>query len=189
MVRGKVTAINNGGRKPGTTSTNRKKNDPETKIPPKEMRVLENRFIRKMTLADSAVEAGYRATSRESAAVMASQVVNKNTGSNGALTLALEAEGVTPERLAEIISAGLKAMKTVEVGKGEWVEQPDYLLRHKYLETALDITGARAPKRLEVKEEKTFEERLRELTLEGGTDDLPGGFLAAEDDDDGEWPG
>lgn len=57
----------------------------------------------------------------------------------------LEDAGVTDEKLAEVMNEGLSATKAVVMGtKSEesFVDiQPDYAIRHKYLETSLKVKG------------------------------------------------
>lgn len=57
----------------------------------------------------------------------------------------LEEAGVTDEKLAEVMNEGLSATKAVVMGtKSEesFVDiQPDYAIRHKYLETSLKVKG------------------------------------------------
>jgi len=189
--------VNVGGRKKGTALSESISGEATQR----EIALLKNRFLKNMTLADSAVEAGYNVTTQGSAARVARQVIDKHKDRNSALIQALADEQITEKELAKIIASGLKAERPVK--KGQDIEMvPDHDVRHKYLETALDITGSRAPKKVEI-EEITFEQRLLELTIEGGTKDLPidipkedyyeivdgvNGLENDEDEDDGEWP-
>lgn len=57
----------------------------------------------------------------------------------------MEKAGVTDEKLTTVIKEGLDARKAVVMGKDSqesFVDvQPDYAVRHKYLETALRVKG------------------------------------------------
>lgn len=149
-----------GGRKPDSADFRKL---PPGQIPAKEAALLENRLIHGKTLADSALEAGYQCTSRDSAKNQALRVLNRHRDPNGELMKALQKVGVTVERLAQIIADGLKAEVAVKSGS-DVVMVADHSTRHKYLESALDIVGGRAPKRIEV-ENITFEQRLRQITM------------------------
>jgi len=66
------------------------------------------------------------------------------TESQGFIEL-LEKAGVTDDKLAKVLDEGLNATKAVVMGKESsesFVDvQPDYAIRHKYLETGLKIKG------------------------------------------------
>lgn len=49
---------------------------------------------------------------------------------------ALESKGVTDEKIAEKIADGLEAEKTVVIGKGEYITEPDHSARVQYLKEA-----------------------------------------------------
>lgn len=57
----------------------------------------------------------------------------------------LEKAGVTDDKLGRVLNEGLAATKAVVMGKESsesFVDiQPDYAIRHKYLETALKVKG------------------------------------------------
>lgn len=132
---------------------------PPGHIPAKEAALLRARFVDGATLADAAMVAGYQCSNRQSAAVLASKVIEKHRNANGELMEALEQAGISVEELATKISEGLEATVTLQVGRGVFRELPDHRTRHRYIETCLDIMGARAPKKVEV-EDVTFEQRL-----------------------------
>lgn len=66
------------------------------------------------------------------------------TRSQGFIEL-LEKAGVTDDKLAKVLDEGLNASKAVVMGKESsesFVDiQPDYAIRHKYLETGLRLKG------------------------------------------------
>lgn len=66
------------------------------------------------------------------------------TRSKGFMEL-LEKAGVTDDKLAKVLDEGLNASKAVVMGRESsesFVDiQPDYPVRHKYLETALRLKG------------------------------------------------
>lgn len=86
-------------------------------------------------------------------------IKEKYVDSNGMLLVALEKTGVTLDTLASKIREGLEAETTVKSGK-DVVTVPDYRTQHKYLETALDIVGGRAPTKSVVETVKTHEETV-----------------------------
>lgn len=57
----------------------------------------------------------------------------------------MEEAGVTDQKLVKVISEGLDATKAVVMGRDSqesFVDvQPDFAIRHKYLETALKVKG------------------------------------------------
>ena len=103
-------------------------------------------------------DAGY-ALSDKSAAAVAQRIRNKYTDANGSLLVSLESHGVNLDRVASAINVGLNATRTVKSGKQVKVV-PDFHTRHKYLETTLDVMGARAPKQIITHEHKTHEETV-----------------------------
>ena len=91
----------------------------------------------------------------------------KYTDANGYLLVALEEKGVNMEMVADRLKEGLDATyamkRTVsdKEGGGTIVELiPDFNIRHKYLETALDVMGARAPKKQVTETVTTHEETI-----------------------------
>lgn len=150
-----------GGRKPGLPDT---RDLPPGEIPEREAKVLENRFIKKMTLADAAKDAGFQCESRAALSTAAGRVIQKHREHNSELMQALELKGINAGRIAGVIDDGLNA--TVAAKKGsEIVMVPDHSTRHKFVETTLDIVGGRAPKKVEV-QNLTFEQRLMQITIE-----------------------
>lgn len=89
-------------------------------------------------------------TSRESAKAIASQNYSKLT-----LVPLMEAKGITDDRLLDVLDTGLDAKKTVSARvitkKGDlaeadsqtddFIDVPDFDVRHKYLKTALELKG------------------------------------------------
>jgi len=144
-------------------------------IPHREAMLLENRFIKGMTLADSAIAAGYNVTSDSSAKTHASNVIKKHTDANSELIKSIKAKMITVDRIAGIIDDGLNAQVAIKTGSN-FAMVPDHNTRHKFLETTLDIMGGRAPKKIEV-EHKSFEQRLIEITVNGTQERLENGRL------------
>lgn len=65
------------------------------------------------------------------------------TGSQSFLEI-MEKHGITDDKITQVLNEGLAATKTIAMGKDEdaFVDvQPDYMVRHKYLETALRLKG------------------------------------------------
>ena len=133
------------------------------------------------TRKQAAIEAGYAPKCADS---QASQVLSKpNVQSE--FQKALEKAGVTTARLAEKISEGLDSKKVIsativagnsqEAGSttNDFIEVPDYLAQHKFLDTALKLKGAYPSEKVEVKHEHTFETRLK--TIHEGSPELEEG--------------
>jgi hypothetical protein len=56
---------------------------------------------------------------------------------------AMEAAGITPNKLFRVMNDGLKAEKVTTSLSGDIVDRsPDMAIRHKYLDTALKVAGA-----------------------------------------------
>lgn len=86
-------------------------------------------------------------------------VKEKYSDSNGHLLVALENVGVDLNTVAGKIRDGLEADTTTKSGK-DVVTVPDFKTRHKYLETALDIMGGRAPTKSVVESVQTHEKTV-----------------------------
>lgn len=162
-----------GKRLKGVTSINKW---PEGYVSPNEARFLENRFLRGMTIADAARDAKICVTTNENSLVTAgSKIIRKHRDNpNSAFAKALKARGISVDLLAEKIEEGLNSVQFIKIRKGkdedELVEKPDQFARHRYVETTIDILGARAPKQVEV-QNLTFEQRLLQLTIDDKRED------------------
>lgn len=147
---------------------------PKGSVPPAEARLLVNRFVHRMTLAGAAEASGILPEDATPKALerKASKVIRKHKDANSSFVQALEAKGLGPDHIVTKIAEGLDAKSHVKVkdaaGNEELVEVPDFNARHKYIETALDIHGAKASKKVEVTN-LTFEQRLLRITM--GQDD------------------
>lgn len=78
-----------------------------------------------------------------------------------ALSDALEAEGVTAEALACVLSEGLAATRPV-ISAGKTRLYPDFSVRHKYLETAHKLRGDFPAAGLDVNV-RSYEDRLSRM--------------------------
>ena len=96
-----------------------------------------------LDFSDAARQAGYAEST-------ISGHLNKIIGKNRvqkALDNIFESMGLTDEQLALALNAGLEAVKIIPVvdskdgSKRNYVEVPDYLMRHRYVETALFLKG------------------------------------------------
>jgi hypothetical protein len=146
---------------------------PEGKVPERDAKILENRYVKGMTLADSALAAGVPAETRAQAASVANSVVRKYRDSNSEFLKALEEQGVSIHSVAEQIAEGLKSTTFIKMRTPdgeELKEVPDWTARHRFVETAVDLFGGRAPRKIELEASLTFEERLLRLT-EGDEDE------------------
>lgn len=143
-------------------------------IPEKEAQVLINRFVHKMTLYDSAKNAGVTQSDKyRTVASAASHIIAKHRSANSEFLESLGDIGVDASLVAKKIKDGLDAKTVVKVRDGKdkdkLIVMPDRAVQHKFVETALDIYGAKAPKKIEV-ESMTFEQRLTQVIDE--EDDL-----------------
>lgn len=53
----------------------------------------------------------------------------------------LEEAGITDFELAKVLHDGLGATRVISLGANDTATQPDYAVRHKYLETGLKLKG------------------------------------------------
>lgn len=97
-----------------------------------------------------AAEEIYDVSSHESARAISSQNFSKLT-----LVPLMDEKGITDERLMDVLDEGLAATKTISTRvitkKGEmaeadsrtddFIDVPDYDVKHKYLKTALELKG------------------------------------------------
>jgi hypothetical protein len=117
---------------------------PAVKRPPKTLK--EKKF--KKILAETgdhilAATKAYDVTSRDSARAVASENLRKLSG----MEEILEKHGITDDYLAEKTKEGLDATRTISTISGkeanggtvDFVDVPDFISRHKYLETALKL--------------------------------------------------
>ena len=81
-----------------------------------------------------------------------------------ALTAAMDDSGIDTALLARTILEGLKAVRVVTSG-GTTIEVPDHNVRHKFLQTALELRGDYPDKTIHQVEE-TYEERILRLHAE-----------------------
>lgn len=154
------------GRKPGTSGI-QIRTLPPGHIPERDMAVLHARFVEGKTLAEAGKAGGFNCTTENSFRCRATEVIKRHRDDpNSVLMQAIEKAGVNAAKFAEILAEGLAATVGVKVKEGDVsrvIAVPDFGTRHKYLETGLDITGGRAPKKIEVSS-ISFEERLLRIT-------------------------
>ncbi len=137
----------------------------EKELTPKEAQVLYG--LAQGKRAPKAVqEAGYDLKGAQAHA-LAEGIRRKYTDANGYLLVALEEKGIDMNLVAGKLKEGLDASYALkrslpeEEGGGTTVEMvPDFNVRHKYLETTLDIMGARAPKKQVTETVTTHEETI-----------------------------
>ena len=96
---------------------------------------------------------------RRNAANYVEHIKRKYTDANGTLLVALENVGVNLDTIAKTLRDGLQATNTVKSGK-QVIHVPDYSVRHKYLETTLDVMGAKAPTKQVVETITTHEQTV-----------------------------
>lgn len=83
-------------------------------------------------------------------------VKSKYEDAQGGLLVALENVGVDLDTVATSIKEGLQATRPAKAGQ-MIIDKPDFGTRHKYVETALDVMGAKAPKQHVVETVQTHE--------------------------------
>jgi dihydroorotase-like cyclic amidohydrolase len=116
---------------------------PIVKRPPKTIK--EKKFVKKYLEIGNATEAAmqvYDASSRDSAHSIATQNLQKLS-----FVDILEKHGITDDKLASVLLDGLEANRTISTISGkeanggtvDFVDVPDYAVRHKYLETGLKV--------------------------------------------------
>lgn len=136
-------------------------------VTPMQYKVLENRLVHGMTFADSGYNAGMEGK-YQTVANRSRKLVRAHQDANSKLVQSLMKRGVDLDKLAEKIAEGLecttRVRRKVNRDQEELVEVPDNFSRHKFVETAVDIVGGKAPKKIEV-EQKSFEQRLLEITV------------------------
>lgn len=97
------------------------------------------------THKEAYIEAGYSPSENERAMVSNTDKTLKKPHVKEAFEIAMAKANLTEDRLALKLSEGLDATKAVVMGKessDSFVDvQPDYAIRHKYLETALRVKG------------------------------------------------
>ena len=145
---------------------------------PRELTVKERKLVKGIaegkTKKQAAIDAKY---SPRSAGSIASETLRK-PDVQAALVKALDNAGVTDERIAEVITDGLKANRvisarvvhsrphSIEDGEQEadertddFVEVPDHATRHRFVETVIDVKGSKAAKQVTVRDQ-TLEDLL-----------------------------
>lgn len=137
----------------------------QKQLNPQEAKVLHGLVSGKR--APAAVQAaGYNLKGAQAHA-LAEGIRRKYTDANDYLLVSLENVGVNMEMVADRMKEGLNATYAIKrslgesEGGGTTVETfPDYNIRHKYLETTLDVMGARAPKKQVTETVTTHEETI-----------------------------
>lgn len=117
-----------------------------------------------MSLEDSAIAAGYHAANSNSAKVMASAALKKNLSPNSKFMEHLKEHCVDMDTVAQKLAALLEAKNTVRVGREEYVEVPDNKTQLSTCELLVKVMNAEPPKKLEIEEKLTFEQRILQLS-------------------------
>lgn len=126
------------------------------------------------TKRQAAIDAGY---SPDSAGPLATETL-RNPNVRDAFLTAMEKAGVTDEKLNQVMREGLEANRVVSArivksrptnideelaeanqNTDDFIEVPDHATRHKFLETAIDVKGAKAAKNINVRDQ-TLEDLL-----------------------------
>lgn len=110
-----------------------------------DLTVKQQRFVQGYlsgkTITAAATEAGY---SPSTAARGATELL-RSPKVRTAIQTALEAAGITDERLAATISDGLEATKTAHIvhgGQMQTLESPDWAARHRFVDTSLRLKNS-----------------------------------------------
>jgi hypothetical protein len=132
----------------------------------KELNVREARLVRGLleglTPTEAMVAAGY---SRSTAEARPLSVVGKSRVRE-ALRSAMDRQGLTAERLAKTIKAGLDATRKVVVGS-QVFEEPDHATRHRFLQTAVRLRGEDLKHQKDASPGETYEDRIKRLRDRG----------------------
>jgi hypothetical protein len=111
------------------------------------------------TQSQALLDAGYS----ESMAMKQQKKVIGRARVQNALAAALEDFGIDAHLLAQTIREGLEAVRVVSSGPGRpAMEVPDHNVRHKFLQTALELRGDYPDKTIHQVEE-SYEERILRL--------------------------
>ena len=105
------------------------------------------------TGVDAVIDAGYNVQDHDSAKSIATQN-NDNPLIARAIDKALKARGLDEHKIAEVIAEGLEAKITFydkEAGELRTTNLPAHGIRHKFLNTLIDINGAKSPTQHEVR--------------------------------------
>jgi hypothetical protein len=96
-----------------------------------------------------AVKAAGLSMNAKNAEAYVAHIKNKYTDARGGLLVELDKVGVNLTKVAETIRDGLSAEKAVKVKISKELEDvimvPDAMARHRFLETTIDVMGAKAP--------------------------------------------
>ena len=98
-----------------------------------------NNVLTGKSFRKSALLAGFRDTGYGSFLMKQPFILN-------ALAEIMEKQGITDDRIAKKVKEGLNAYL---VRRDGGKQSPDFHARHKYVETYLDITGKKAPQKIE----------------------------------------
>ncbi|MHB8894151.1 MAG: hypothetical protein ACYC99_03105 [Candidatus Geothermincolia bacterium] len=129
---------------------------PTAELSLREARVVQG-FLHGRTATDAMIAAGY---SRSTSISRPYSVLEKSRVKE-AMRDAMDRQGLTAARLAKTIEAGLNATRKVVSGS-QIVEEPDYAMRHKFVETAIRLRGE-DPDRETRATIETHEQRIRRL--------------------------
>jgi len=154
----------------------KKRNRRWLNLTPRRRKLIKNLLSgRFKTKKDALISAGYAVSTAE-------KIPHRIIGNDRFLTAVqyeLERQGITDAKLVKKIDEGLEANKVISAlvvaGNGEgmadasgvtkdFIEVPDYFVRHKYLETALNLRGDFPDKKVQVEATiETHEQRLARL--------------------------
>ena len=120
-----------------------------------------------MTDYQAAIDAGY---SSKTAIKANAQIVEKSRGVKELLIELMERKGLTDDHLLDKLSDGLDNATKIQGTQDDFVEVPDYAVRHKYLETGLKLKGY------------TLNQETKEINIDARTQIL-NSFNAVEPDE------
>ena len=110
------------------------------KKPAAQLSVREARVIKGLLAGKTATDAMIAAGYSRSTSISRPYSVLEKTRVKEAMKDAMDRRGLTTKRLAKTIEAGLNATRKVVVGSHIF-EEPDYAMRHRFLETAIRLRG------------------------------------------------
>lgn len=108
----------------------------------------DRKFVKELLETGNQTEAAakaYKYKNRNTAGVMALEKLRKP---NIQAAIKSIADAIPDDELIRVHKEGLKASRTIKITDNEDIVEPDYAVRHKYLDSAYKIKGTYAPDKL-----------------------------------------
>jgi len=118
-----------------STRAKQQKKPRQAKVSTRARKYIQNK-VAGMSDYQAAVNAGY---SKNTAIAAADNIENPSV--KLLMNELMDKKGLTDDHLIDVLSEGLHESSKIHGTDNNFVEIPDYMVRHKYLETALKIKG------------------------------------------------